>query len=35
MKDEMMLNVIHNDANIIDLEVSPCSSENDAELQGL
>ena len=35
MKDEDMLKILHNDNNIIDMDVSPCSSENGAELQGL
>ena len=35
IEDEKMLNIIHNDENIIDMEASPCSSENDAEITGL
>ena len=34
MKDEKMMNIIHDKANIIDIDGSSCSSENDAEIAG-
>ena len=30
-----MLAIIHNDENVIDIEVSECSSEDDDEIQGM